>query len=58
MTAKSVLMRPQQGAAPRGDSENSPPTPLKGHICKSSETDEKILGVWRGSDVTNHTWIL
>jgi len=45
------------GAAPRGGlGENSSPSPHKGHFCKSSKTDEKILGVW-GDDVTNHTWI-
>jgi len=29
---------------------NSPTTPHKGHFCKSSKTDEKILGVWGGDD--------
>jgi len=41
-----------------GTGRNSPLTVTshKGHFCKSSKTDEKILGVW-GDDVTNHSWI-
>jgi len=39
----------EPGAAPRGRlGRNSPPTPHKGHFCKSSKTDEKILRVWGG----------
>jgi len=30
-------------------------TANKGYFCKSSETDEKIFGVWGEGDVTNHT---
>jgi len=33
------------GAAPQGGGKQSP-TPHKGYFCKSSKTDEKILGVW------------
>jgi len=29
-----------------------PLTPLKGHFCKSSKTDEKILGVWGATSPT------
>jgi len=37
----------QSGAAPRGElGRTVPPTTHKGHFCKSSKTDEKILGVW------------
>jgi len=31
-----------------------PPTPHKGQFCKSSKTDEKILGVW---EVTSPTML-
>jgi len=44
---------PQSGAAPRGDWRRTVPlTPHKGHFCKSSKTDEKILGIWRVTSPT------
>jgi len=48
----------EAGAAPRGGLRRGtvPPTPHKGHFCKSPRTDEKKLGIW-GGDVTNHIWI-
>jgi len=33
-------------AAPRGRVGGTVPHSLKGHFCKSSKTDEKILRVW------------
>jgi len=45
--------RPREpGAAPRGTGGNSPPTPHKSHFCKSSKTEQKILG---GMGVTSPT---
>jgi len=45
----------RQSGATKGTGRNSPPTPHRGHVCKSSETDEKIWGM--GGDVTNHILI-
>jgi len=43
----------EQGRRYGGDwGRNSPPTPQKGRVCKSSKTDEKILGVERVTSPT------
>jgi len=48
-TSRLVVWIPLTGAAPRGGlGSNSSPNPLKDHFCKSSKTDEKIVGVWEG----------
>jgi len=44
-----------RGGATGGETGgNSPPTPHKGHFCKSPKTDEKILGVWGSTSPPTH----
>jgi len=43
-----------RSGATGGLGRNGPPTPHKGHFCKSPKTDEKKLGVWGEGDVTNY----
>jgi len=47
----------RQGRRHGGTGRNSTPIPHKGHLCKSSKTDEKIFGVW-GGDVPNQATYL